>query len=59
MKMDLATTCALFGLLTLAHLWRIFSESRELGTDPWFLLITALSAALCIWAGTLLRRPGR
>lgn len=52
----LALTGALFGLLTLVHIWRAFVE-RHLATDPWFILITLISAALCLWAWRLLRRP--
>jgi hypothetical protein len=55
MKAYLVVTSALFGLLTVVHLWRMVAESTRLATDPWFLLITALSAALCVWALRLLR----
>lgn len=54
MKAYLVVTATLFGLLTLAHLWRVLAESSRLATDPWYLLITALSAALCVWACRLL-----
>ena len=49
-------TGAVFGLLTVAHVWRAIVESGLIAREPWFILITALSAALCIWAFTLLRR---
>jgi hypothetical protein len=51
----------LFALLTLAHIWRAVAESSRLAADPWFLLITGVSAALCLWAGRLLlaTRPER
>jgi hypothetical protein len=57
------TTGALFGLLTLVHLLRIIEE-RPLLTDPWYVLITATTAALCLWAWRVLRlsrrsSPGR
>jgi len=50
------TTGALFGLLTLAHVWRIIEESPELATEPWYIAITVIAATLCVWAGWLLRR---
>ena len=49
------TTGAVFGLLSLAHLWRIIVE-RHLATDPWFILVTVAAGALCVWAWRLLRR---
>jgi hypothetical protein len=54
MKAYLAVTGTLFGLITLAHVWRVIAESASLATDPWFILLTALSAALCAWACRLL-----
>ena len=55
MKAYVMTTGAVFGLLTLAHIWRAVEE-RHLATDPWYILITVASAGLCIWASLLLRR---
>ncbi|MGE5278415.1 MAG: hypothetical protein ACM3SU_15585 [Acidobacteriota bacterium] len=53
MKAYLATTGAVFGVITLAHLW------RTTGEGPWFLLLTAAAAAFGVWAWRLLRRsPG-
>lgn len=52
------TTGILFGLLTVAHLLRMTQE-RDLATDPMFLLLTAVSAALGIWAWRLVRRTRR
>jgi hypothetical protein len=59
MKAYLLTTGIVFGLITLAHVWRVIAESRALASDPSFLLITALAAALCLWAFGLLRRTAR
>lgn len=59
MKAYVATTGAVFGLLTLAHIWRVIEEGRPLATDPWYVLITIASAALCIWAVRLFRRIAR
>jgi hypothetical protein len=61
MKIYLALTAVVFGLLTVLHLWRMIAESTSLAKDPWFLLLTLLSAGLCVWAVRLLvvarRRP--
>lgn len=59
MKAYVMTTGALFGLLTLAHLWRIFEEGPHLVTNPWYVLITIAAAVLCLWAWRLLRISAR
>jgi uncharacterized membrane protein YqjE len=56
MKAYVITTGALFGLLTLVHIWRAIDEAPRLATDPWYILITAIAAALCLWAFRLLWR---
>ena len=56
MKFYLAATGIVFGLLTLAHLWRIVVESRALATNSWFVAITVISAVLSFWAFRLLLR---
>jgi hypothetical protein len=56
MKAYLITTGVIFGLVTVAHIWRIIAESPQLGKDPWFVLLTIVTAALCVWACRLLRR---
>jgi hypothetical protein len=50
MKIYLAVTAVLFALLTVVHLWRMVAESTSLARDPWFLVITLISAAFCLWA---------
>ena len=59
MKTYVMTTGAIFGLLTVAHLWRIVEERPLLATDPWYVLITIAAAALCLWAWRLLRVSSR
>lgn len=59
MKAYVMTTGAVFGLLTLAHLWRIIEEGRHLVTDPWYVLITIAAGALSLWAWRLLRLAAR
>ena len=54
MKCYLITTGTLFGLITLAHVWRIIQEPR-FAKDPWYLLLTFVAAALSLWAWRLLR----
>jgi uncharacterized membrane protein len=59
MKAYLLITGTVFGLITLAHLWRVFAEGRHLAKDPVFVLLTVAAAALCLWAYRLLRRSSR
>lgn len=58
MKVYVLTTGALFGLLTVAHLWRMIVE-RDRVVDPWYILITVAAGALCVWAWLLYRRTTR
>ena len=50
--MYLGLTSALFGLLTMVHVWRAVVEPKA--RDPWFIAITVVSALLCLWGGRLL-----
>ena len=59
MKAYLITTGTVFGLITLAHIWRVLAEGSHLATDPVFLLLTVAAAALCFWAWSLLKRSSR
>jgi len=54
MKAYVATTGALFGLLVVAHIWRIFLEP-QLAKDPWYIAITILAAGLSLWGWRTLR----
>ncbi len=57
MKAYIITTGAVFGLLTVAHLWRIVVEGTRV-LDLFFVVITLIAAALSFWAWRLLRlRP--
>ena len=49
MRAYLITTAAVFGLITVAHIWRAIAEWPRQATDPWFQLLTVLAAALCVW----------
>jgi hypothetical protein len=59
MKAYVMTTGAVFGLLTLAHIWRVIEEGPHLATQPFWVLITVAAAVLCLWAVRLLWRPPR
>lgn len=59
MKAYVITTGVIFGLITISHILRIFFEHRFLATDPVYILLTVLSASLCIWAGLVLRKLSR
>jgi hypothetical protein len=59
MKGYLITTGTIFGLITVAHVWRMIAESPRLAADPWYLLLTLLAGALCVWALRLLRVAAR
>ena len=59
MKAYLITTGAVFGLLTLAHIWRVIEEGPHLMTQVPWVLITVAAAALCLWAFRLLWTSSR
>lgn len=52
MKVYLAVTGSVFGLLAIVHVWRMVVEGSVMH-NPWFLLITAIAAALSIWSWRL------
>lgn len=54
MRAYVITSGAIFGLITIAHIVKIFLE-RRLVPDPVFILFTLLSAGLTIWAWRVLR----
>jgi hypothetical protein len=47
------TTGTIFGLITIAHVLRMFSEGSELIREPLFILLTLIAGALTVWAGRL------
>jgi hypothetical protein len=55
MKAYVMTTGAVFGLLVVAHIWRVIEEGPTLAKNPWYIAITIAAAALCLWAGRLFR----
>ena len=58
MKGYVITTGTVFGLLTLAHVWRGIEEPH-LTKDPAFIVVTILAAALCVWSLRVLRHVSR
>jgi hypothetical protein len=54
-KAYLITTGTLFGLITLAHVWRVIEEGMKLAMDPWYILLTLVAAAMSVWTFCLLR----
>ncbi len=56
MRTYVIATGVVFGLLTLAHVWRLVVEPHY-RTDPFFLTITAVSAALSVAAWVVARKP--
>jgi hypothetical protein len=59
MRAYVMTTGVLFGLIAVAHVWRLFEERAGLATDPFFVLLTVAAAALCLWAWRLIRLSTR
>ena len=57
MRAYVMTTGVVFGLITVAHVWRAIVEGQRLATDPWFILLTVAVAGLCVWALRLLLKP--
>lgn len=54
MRTYVMTTGVIFGLITVAHLWRMVAEGRHVATEPVYILLTVMAAALTLWAGRLL-----
>lgn len=59
MRAYLLVTGTVFALVTLAHVWRVIAESSRLASDPWFVLLTLVTAALSVWAFRLVRTTTR
>ena len=55
MRTYVAITGVIFGLITVAHIWRFVAEGSRLVTQPFFVLLTVASTALALWALRLLR----
>ena len=55
MRTYVTITGVIFGLITVAHIWRIVAEGSRLATQPFFVLMTVVSTAFTLWAVRLLR----
>jgi hypothetical protein len=55
MRVYVLTTGLVFALITFAHLLRVLAEGPHLLAEPLWVLLTAATAALSIWAWRLLR----
>lgn len=55
MKAYVMTTGVVFGLLVVAHIWRVVEEGAAVAKNPLYIVITIAAAALCLWAWRLLR----
>lgn len=55
MRTYVMTTGAIFGLLVVAHVWRVVAE-QSLVADPFFVIVTLIAAFLALWAWRLVRR---
>lgn len=55
MKAYVMTTGVVFGLLVVAHIWRVVEEGTAVAKNPLYIVITIAAAALCLWAWRLLR----
>ena len=59
MKAYLITTGVIFGLVALAHIWRMVGGEASLAKDPVFILLTVTAVGLSLWAWLLLKRGAR
>jgi hypothetical protein len=50
------TTGVAFGLLALAHIWRLAVEGWGPLSNPFFILTTLVATGLALWSLRLLRR---
>lgn len=55
MKVYVITTGAIFGLIVVAHVWRIVVEGPALAMDPAYILLTVAAGALCFWSRRVLK----
>jgi hypothetical protein len=58
MKAYLLTTSTIFGLITGTHVLRLYYEPH-VATEIAFILLTLLTAGLCIWGIRLLLRSSK
>jgi tetrahydromethanopterin S-methyltransferase subunit E len=59
MRAYLLTTGIAFGLIVVAHVWRVVAESHALVRDPGFIVLTLIAASMSGWAFYLVRSSAR
>ena len=55
MRTYVIATGVVFGLITVAHIWRLVVEPH-LAIDLWFMLLTVVAASLSVAAWRVIRR---
>ena len=55
MRTYVIATGVIFGLITMAHIWRLAVEPHLLW-EPWFMLLTLVAAGLAVAAWRVTRR---
>lgn len=55
MKAYVITTGVVFGLIVLAHVWRVLVEGPALARDPVYILLSVAAGALSLWAWRVLK----
>jgi hypothetical protein len=55
MKAYVMTTGTVFGLIVVAHIWRVIAEGPALAGNPFYIVTTLAAAALTLWAWAVLR----
>ena len=55
MRAYVVTTCVIWFAIVAVHGWRAYVERNLIG-DSAYIVVTALAAALGVWAALLLRR---
>jgi thiol:disulfide interchange protein len=59
MKAYVITTGLMFLALALAHVSRVFWESKSLATNPENVIVGLIALGMSIWAFTVVRRAAR
>lgn len=54
MKAYVMTTGAVFGLIVVAHIWRVMEEGVALLKEPSYIFTTVAAVALFLWAWRVL-----
>jgi hypothetical protein len=55
MKAYILTTGVIFGLITVAHVWRMIVEPG-IAASPLYIVLTLAAATLCFWSWRVLRQ---